>query len=351
MSELMQKRVLPLDFIQDEQKEEDLCQFLEVGTTAFLEIGPKSGCPQRYKTTIRGWEQGLFLLVDRPFINAGVLLRRGQPSALRFIREGVVWGFYTTISDPSPDRAEQMVLLAWPKEARHVHLRRYDRIRVLIPCSFHLLDGNMHPGIVQDMSYGGCCLETDTRLWEGMGIWLNFMLPDGMAMEELPLCVRNHHAENNGKILYGCAFTDEKEAEHSGIGLFINRKITMERGQAGVKAQCLLLSEAEEDLHHLRETADTSSLDIRRVNGLVDLFYQIRVQIPIAIFINSAQRNISALNICRILRSTSGLDAIKLIVYGNQTGHDRENCLAAGVSCCLPDLSDSGRIQSVLGIN
>ncbi len=337
MGELVQMGSVDSESTDDAQELHELGECLDVGTIAFLELNPKSGCPMRQKTVIRGWEPESFLLVDKPNAN----IRRSQPCALRFMQDGVVWGFYTLISDPSPDRSDRMIALAWPKEVQHVHLRRHERLKVVIPCTVKLLDGSVIQASVQDMSYGGCCILSDARLWEGMKIWLNFTLPDGVAVEELPLLVKNRRSANGEECFLGCAFVDEKEAERSGIGMFVNRMLTFERGQAAAKALWLILSEAEEDIDLLRAAAGGLSTGIRLVNGVVDLFHQIRLQIPLVVFINAAQKNMRALDICQILRNTPGLEAVKLVVYGGHPAAQmNEKMAAAGVCACLKDLSN-----------
>lgn len=344
MGEMVQQEISVVGVPERDHAGEDLDQWLLAGMVAFLEVSPKSGCEVRCKTIIRSWERDSFILVDKPKVK----VRRSHRCALRFMRDGVVWGFYTFISDPSPDRAGKLMRLTWPKEIQHVHLRRYERVKVSIPCSFHLEDGSVHQAMVQDMSYGGCCILSDALLWEGMKIMMNLTLPDGIQIEELALEVKNRRPGNVGEGSYGCAFVDEKEAERSGMGMFINRIITMERGQAGGAFQVLLLTGEEKEATILQEAADDASLNIRKVNGVVDLFHHIRVHIPIAVFVNAVQRDMSALDICRILRGTQGIEAIQVVVYGGEAGQMQEKAIAAGASAYLDDLSDSESIQSFL---
>ncbi|HPO14287.1 MAG TPA: PilZ domain-containing protein [Candidatus Hydrogenedentes bacterium] len=343
MGETLQQDLSGVSIPEDEHDSQGLDQCLEVGTVVFIELNPKSGCAMRYKTAIRGWERDSFLLVDKPGIN----VRRSQACAVRFMQDGVVWGFYTLISDPSPDREDRMIRLAWPKEVQHVHLRRHERIKVTIPCVIKMVDGSVSEGMIQDMSYGGGCIVSEVRAWEGMKIWLSFTLPDGVQVEALPMQVKNRRPGNGAESFLGCAFVDEKEAERSGIGMFVNRMITMERGQAAAHAHVLLLSGVEEELGILQESVGNPAMVVRSVNGVVDLFHQIRVHIPQAVFINAVQRDMSAFDICRILRGTAGLEGIQIAVYGGELGQVQEKAVAAGASLYLGELTDSLAIQAI----
>lgn len=348
MEAALAQEVTTVTVSEKEHQREVLCENLEVGAVTFLELNPKSGCPSRYKTVIRGWEESEFLLLDKPGLNTGLMLRHGQPCALRFIRDGVVWGFYSTISDPSPDRADRMIRLAWPKEIQHIHLRRHERVRVSIPCSFSMKDGNVFEAAIQDLSSGGCRILSKASLWEGMKIWLTFMLPDGDQVEELPVEVKNHHAMKGDGASFGCAFADGKDVERLRIAMFVNRVITIERGNVTANAPVILLLGTEEDVHILKIAMGDTPFELYRPNGIVDLFHQVRMHFPGAVLIGAVQQDMSAVDICHVLRNTKGLESVQVVIFGGKQEQLCAKALDAGASYYLKDLSDSSLLKEIV---
>ncbi len=321
---------------------------LAVGTMAFLDINPRSGTPTRCRTAIRGWNPGHSVYVDKPSAKSGIMLRHNQPCALRFIRDGVVWGFLSNIRDPAPERADRVLRLGWPLECSHLHLRRFERVRVSIPCSIDFTDGSSVQASIRDISCGGCGLVTDVPLAHGSQFSLTFTLPDGLLVESIGAEVRNVRPISSSECLYGCQFSNLQEYERSGIGLFVVKALTLERGHEKTSARVLLLSNDQRDADTMRVAASGTDYEIVLAQSVVDLFFQMRAFPPRALLIHARQTLLPADEVCRVVKQTPGFDRLPVIVYGNEAALIREAVCATGATLYMEELSDSPVIRSLL---
>lgn len=329
-------------------EEHPLEQQLAVGAIAFLDVNPMSGAPVRCRTAIRGWNTGRSVFIDKPSPQSGIVLRHNQSCALRFIRDGIVWGFLSNILDQVPDRAERVLRLGWPMECSHLHLRRFERVRVSIPGVIEFRDGSTCQATIRDISSGGCALVTDTPLAHGSCFTMSFTLPDGLAVENIGTDVRNVRPLSGAECLYGCQFSDIQEYERSGIGLYVVKALTLDRNTEPTPARVLLLSSMSGDAEMIRAAAKGAGYEIVQASSVVDLFFQLRAFPPRALLIHARQVELAAAEICRVVKQASGFERLPVIIYGNEAALIRDAAIAAGASLYMEELTDSPIIRALL---
>lgn len=321
-------------------------QALHVGLSAFLDMNPKTNSAQRYKTVVRGWEKGKYLMLDKPNI-VGVF-RSKNPSALRFMQEGIVWGFYSRINQYLSDRSDRLLWVSWPDEVSRVRLRQHDRIRISAPCEIYLENCGPMRGVIQDLSGGGCCLRTNLSMIVSTRCEVSFTLPDGMQIERMPVMVRRVHPAGSAEFEYGCLFLDSAESERNGIGLFVVRMLSSGRHPEENLGRILLFSPSAEDGEAIQALTHRSEYRVAIATRLVDFFHHVAAFAPRAVILSAAQQELSAHEICRILKGTPGLETLPVIIYGGEPAESRQHAAAAGASLYLKGFPNLNTILPIL---
>jgi c-di-GMP-binding flagellar brake protein YcgR len=124
-----------------------------VGTDLVLRF---EGLDVRLKSTLIGVAWGEFLIVRTPrVITAELLLSRGDPIKVIFIHDGIIYGFLSKfihqVRTPSP-----LLFISCPESVERHEMRKNLRVDCFIPSTIHLDDKIVYPGVVSDLSTGGC---------------------------------------------------------------------------------------------------------------------------------------------------------------------------------------------------
>lgn len=113
-----------------------------------------------YVTTyVLGWEKGVFLLTRAIWGRSKEpQLKSRDICKVRFLREGVAYGFETVVLSvqfvPSP-----IMFLRYPEQVERVELRRAPRCRISVPVRLTDVSGTENAGaVMDDLSEGGCLL-------------------------------------------------------------------------------------------------------------------------------------------------------------------------------------------------
>ena len=321
---------------------------LHVRLTAFLDLNPKSNNVQRYRTLVRGWERAKCLMLDRPNVVGGLAFRTRHPAAVRFMREGVVWGFYAEINQYLSERSDRLIWVSWPDEVSRVSLRRHDRIRISVPCEIYLENGGPLRGVLQDLSVGGCCIRTNVAMIVSARCEVSFTLPDGMRVDRLPVMVRRAQPAGISEFEYGCMFLDTAECERNGIGLFVVRMLSSVRRMEDNKGRILLFSPNAEDGEAMQALTQSSEYRVTVAMRLVDFFYHVVTCAPRAVILSAAQQELPAHEICRIIKSTPGLERLPVIIYGGEPVEGRQHAATAGASLYLKGFPNLNTILPII---
>lgn len=128
---------------------------IELGNTVQI-TGPTSGI--RIKASLAGMVKGRCLILQIAGVESSGDLRRlfsyGDALLVRYLHEGVIFGFRTfvsgTVVEPLP-----LVFLNWPERIEAHSVRQSRRLDTFIPCSLNL-QGERHEASIVDISAGGC---------------------------------------------------------------------------------------------------------------------------------------------------------------------------------------------------
>lgn len=145
---------------------------------------------------------------------AGFLNLRAEDSLiLRFVHEGVVYGFRTAISrlvtDPEP-----LVFVRYPRFVEQVSMRRELRLSCRMPCLVTADGGSAQPGLMLDVSAAGCRVvvrhdHNEAAPPEGLPVTVTLALPDQTEPFSAPGEVRRLTDEVEERAL-GIAFNHEQ---------------------------------------------------------------------------------------------------------------------------------------------
>ncbi len=346
---MMESEVVARDVGEDTAGNDidDLGAALEVGNTVFLDLKPGEGKAHRYKTYLRGWGEGAYIILEAP-ARCAPLIRQGQPCAIRFMRDGEVWGFPTRVSDTAgngPKKTGGLIRFDWPCTASRVRARRHPRVALLIPCFIHLADGSQIWGRVCDLSAGGCSIQVKTGLLKDTELSISFDLPDGIAVERLAVAIRNQRPSGDGESSYGVQFLNMEESENYGIDIFVTRTLACSRGPQDAEPVFLVLSKTLSDARLLRDALGENSLcEVLLANCFVDLCSLLTKMKPKALFLHAEQAELPAVEMCRIVKNTSGFESLPLVLYGPGESDTVDSAAATPADFRMKDLSGASRL-------
>lgn len=293
-----------------------LARHLEVGAVAVLEINPHSGNPSHVRTHIRGWLEGQYVLVDRTAATAGMMFRPGQICALRFIKDGVVQALYAPVFDKYKDKTDRVLALRWPLRVSCLSLRRHERAQVTLPCMALTADGSSIRATIEDLSVGGGCLRADYSFDVGAMFEITFVLPTGEVIEEVPVTVQNRSlADEGGGHRFGCKFAEISPEDSAAIEIFVTHTLG-ERREHAAPGPILALAGPAIDLAPLHLLAHQERCCVIAAASFAELCLLVRIHVPQAIFVHAHQRELSPVDMCRILRNALPKDFASLVVFG-----------------------------------
>jgi hypothetical protein len=197
-----------------------------VGDTLQLQkAGDASG--DRYTSTVIGFVPGKSLLVTTPTVNdKPVLIREGQPFAVRMLQGTYIQGFVAKVLHnalvPYP-----YLHLSFPKEVECIEIRNADRADTEIPVvtrNIKLPDkrDNWKSASIKDISSSGAKLESMSKIGEKKDeLILRFKLFVGSREEEMELQAQVMHLEEPsdvgddewGLFVFGTRFQDPGRLE------------------------------------------------------------------------------------------------------------------------------------------
>lgn len=131
---------------------------------------------------------------------------------LRFLHDGVIYGFRSSVSRLTTD-PEYLLFVHYPQDVEHVSVRQAPRISFHLPCEVSFGGGGSQPGLVLDLSPGGCAVagarnEGSSSPREADPVTLSLTLPAQSRPVQAVGRVRRVSAEG-GNWKAGIAFDDE----------------------------------------------------------------------------------------------------------------------------------------------
>ncbi len=312
---------------------------MEVGSSVFLEFERTDEEPLRDRSMLRGWKQGNYIIVDRPVRKDKHLFRAHDMCAMRFVRDGTAWGFQTFVLALSPGRREDLLWLSWPEDASFIALRRHERIKLQVPCLLHTEDDAVFRATVRDISVSGCCISgSGLPLVTEARLNATFTLPDGAAIEETSIIVRNQKKGPGNEHNYGCEFLDPGKADQESIHFFLLKSLSSQRSEALAGDYYLLLTDNEETLGRLQTLARQENVNLLTASCVVDMCCILRSSTPSVLLLDVSRAEIAIPDLCHMVHETIGLSEMPIVLLGATAWREGQEPSADGVQLCVRDL-------------
>ena len=166
----------------------------------------------KFVTFIIGYKANRFIIVERPSIGGvAARLEQGTEWAVNFVHQGQIFGFTTQILGNS-SQPVALTFLSYPDTVERTDLRQSQRFPVqlnatIAPEGVSGNGANIRPGIVVDISEGGCLLATTASHVAGTNLSLDIELPTQGSASGMTAEVKSQRGQE-GKYLLGLCFTD-----------------------------------------------------------------------------------------------------------------------------------------------
>jgi c-di-GMP-binding flagellar brake protein YcgR len=224
---------------------QDVERYLNVGTPAILHTEPHRKDGPRYRTVIRGWQKGSYVMLDMP-ADDEIALVRGQPCVVRFVADGDACGFDARAQNWG-SRIHPYFRVNWPRHIEVVSVRKHERIEAMLPCTIVLDDESSQEGEIRDLSGGGCGVFLSQPQPVGARLRACFRLPDGTNIENLACAVRNVRPDPAGAF-HGCEFEEDQTGARNDLDFFVSTTLERLRVTTRATQRVLFLANDPEDV-------------------------------------------------------------------------------------------------------
>ena len=168
----------------------------------------------RYQTSIVGNKPGKFILIDNPLVNGLPLFKVGDKVVIRYLAEGIVFGFesgiISVINTPCT-----LAFLDIPSSIEEKSLRRSSRINTFLfgKITFSGTDIlgaeklKTKEVMILNLSSEGCMISVSEDFSQGEKVQLNFDLPNGKKVQ-ISNCVVRRIEKSKKDFFYGVEFVN-----------------------------------------------------------------------------------------------------------------------------------------------
>ena len=304
------------------QDAKEIEQYLSVGAAVLFHTDPNRKDSPRFKTFFRGWRKGSHLMLDRPKAPNGafVALQEGQPCGIRFLREGEACAFDAQVIDWDTRRFNPYVRISWPREVDHVCFRKFERVKISVPCIVRL-EGNQHRGDIRDMSIGGCAIVTRDEFEREAVLSLDFELPDGTKMSGVEAVVRGVRECPEGHFL-GCQFVEDQPAVESDLAFFVTMVLGREQNDAAQTGgrRILVADDNPKMSSRMKRSFEREGFEVVLAGNLVDAMYRLRMAQPRVVAVSEAFADLPGVALCRVLKNNRDFHDMPVYVFGGSDG-------------------------------
>jgi len=326
----------------------DIEPYLQVGRVLTVHFNPARKDTPRYRSCLRGWHRGGFILLERPQVAGHPLeLAAEKPCIVRFVADGMACGFSTTIIEGIVRARAPILACHWPRAVEIRPLRAHQRAHVVLPALYRYGNHAPIPVEIVDISAGGCQLATKTGLPSGSPGWLTFTLPNGVSIEGTEVFIRSAKPTGADAHTYGCAFGRMPPANKAHIERFTESTASSEEMSTADGLRVLIFEPHAVEGSTL--VAELGRLHIRALAepGLVDTLYRLRSARPTALLIRGDGCVPPLPELCRIVHETEGLVDLPIYAYG-ALSIDQAGAQAAGLAGVLPGKTEPGPVAAWL---
>jgi c-di-GMP-binding flagellar brake protein YcgR len=202
--------------------------FISLGTGLQIEF---PGVEERFRSVLIGMEPDNYLVVRTPIaVSEGMArgqLLPGTVLTIRYLFDGAVWGFRSTILQTLTGRIRVM-FVSYPDSVENHDLRRSNRIECLVPADADW-EGKSFPGMITDMSEQGVRLVFQLERTPGIEDWhpdvggclgLSMQLPGSVQAVPAQAELRNFSRDGE-RLLLGLQFVDLEDPARSLVHKFL----------------------------------------------------------------------------------------------------------------------------------
>ena len=306
-------------------EEDSIERFLGVGRQVMVEFLALPGDSKRIRCRILGWDKASYVLIDCP---SGVLktsdLVRGEPCIARLLYDGDICGFRTKLVDAGAKTCPQF-RLCWPEEVEILSLRRYERVKVAVPCLIEAPKGGILRVEMHDLSVSGCGIHADKALPVGGEVRLSLRVEYGVFLQSVKAIVKNV-TKIGERFDIGLQFVDPDETLRNDLEFFIAARIDGARESRAGARRVLLIGEDVMKQDTLRERLESQGATVAAAGSLVDAFHLVRSWGPDAVVVDARVSELKGVEVCRILREARGCERLPTIVFDEQRrqAHEEE---------------------------
>jgi len=314
--------------------DQDFEPYLQVGCPVAFHSDPFVKDAPRYSTVIRGWRKASYILMDRPKIGVHyAAIRENQPCVVRFVRDGKACAFDSLVLDWDTRACNAYCRVEWPREFKIVVFRRFERIKVELPCEF-FIGSDRNSGEVLDLSIGGCRICTRASMSVNTLLPLSFVLPDGCPVDRVQCEVRN--VQPVGEASYvGCEFVEGQICVESNVAFYITTMLERTGVRSADAETILILDLAPGTAREVRRILQARGYETFIATDVVDAFARLRIAPPGALLINASLGELDGLLIARLVRMTPGLESLPLFLFNVPEPGVDEKAKTIGASGCF----------------
>jgi len=177
---------------------------------------------QRFKSSapfigLNGHE---LVLTGVPLVSGAPLLTTiGTPCVIRYVDQGVMYGFSSTVTYIQHEPLK-MIYLTYPDQVEKIELRCEERFSVNFAAQIFFQEGEEEKnvsGSIVDLSCSGCRFTGPLFFDVGDKLRLSFQLSDGTAIDDLPAEVRNGRSGDVDQYEFGVRFESRPAEIHNFI--------------------------------------------------------------------------------------------------------------------------------------
>ncbi|MBI5814315.1 MAG: PilZ domain-containing protein [Nitrospinae bacterium] len=189
---------------------------IAVGVEMHMERAPLSA-----DTHIRGWKDGVYILVDAP--DGRWKVKDPTPIVCRLFEEGKYYGFMAAMFATLPEL--NLLLIEYPDEIVDTSVREEERFKVSLPVTITAVIKESQvdfPGIVIDLSQNGCQLISSKPVNVNDRLLLAGGFPGGQIFKDIPF-VTKRVDELKGKWQLGGALDINEGAGKEAFERFLSQ--------------------------------------------------------------------------------------------------------------------------------
>lgn len=296
----------------------DLAEHLVVGLVATIHPAGRTDPVHRYLTVIRGWRKDAFITLDLPIVSARFIpVKKDLHCVVRFFANGRACGFDARVLSVNPSIENPYLQVTWPDQFESVAVRRFERIPTHIAGTIAFEGVGDRRCEIVDLSAGGCRVVTDADVGPVKQVRLSFALPDATWLEDVKAIVRNIKKLADAVAL-GCEFEKEENLARTSSAFYVSTTLERLRAADAPNRRLLVIEKDPAVVDVIRTALEPKGYEIVSAPNMVDGFYRLRMLPPRALLINHDLKELPPIEVCKLVRESSGFQKLPIFVYGGE---------------------------------